>query len=241
LQNKEIQLVKERLKNSKNIVILTGAGISAESGVPTFRGKDGLWRNYDPMELATPAAFNNNPKLVWEWYNWRREIVSKTQPNQGHFALTQMEQRYKNTTIITQNVDGLHIKAGTEKVLEIHGNIWRTRCTVCGDINYNYTVPLTTIPPVCNKCKGILRPDIVWFGEQLPENIMSKVEEKIYNCDFMFVIGTSGTVQPAASFSFIAKQRNAYIVEINIEETPTTDIADISLLGKSGEILPKLI
>ena len=241
MQNNELATIKEKLKSSKNTVVLTGAGISAESGIPTFRGKDGLWKNYDPTELATPEAFNKNPELVWEWYNWRREIISKASPNKGHLSLADLEKKQRHFTLITQNVDGLHSKAGSKNILEIHGNIWRIRCTVCGETVYNYDIPLNKIPPRCENCGGLLRPDIVWFGEQLPSNIISQVQEELYNCDLMFVIGTSGVVQPAASFAFIAKQRDAFIVEINIEKTPVTEISDIFLSGKSGDILPLLI
>lgn len=238
----KIREARTLLKKAEKICALTGAGISAESGIPTFRGKDGLWNKYDPTELATPQAFARDPKLVWEWYNWRREIIAKAQPNPGHISLARLEEKYKEDfVVITQNVDGLHRKAGNKNVLEIHGNIWKVKCTSCSFEDFDYRVPLPEIPPKCPHCGAFLRPGVVWFGEMLPVDVMDKVEEWLRKCDLMMVIGTSGVVQPAASFAFIAKQYDATVIEVNIQATPITEIADISISGKAGEILPQLI
>ncbi|MEO0138687.1 MAG: NAD-dependent deacylase [candidate division WOR-3 bacterium] len=214
------------------IVILTGAGVSAESGVPTFRDKGGLWKNFRAEDLATPQAFKRDPKLVWEWYNWRRGIISKAKPNKAHLIIAEMEEKF-GVRLITQNVDGLHQKAGSKSVVELHGNIWRVKCTHCNYKDYDYSVPLKEIPPKCPKCGGLLRPDVVWFGEPLPEDA---IEEAFYlseNCDIMIVVGTSGVVYPAANLPFIAKYRGARVIEINPKETPISSIADLKI-GKTA-------
>ena len=242
-EKKELQnTAKEFIEKSEKICALTGAGISAESGIPTFRGKDGLWNKYDPTELATPQAFQRDPKLVWEWYNWRREKIASVYPNSGHLALKKLEDlRGKDFVIITQNVDGLHNRVGNKNVLEIHGNIWKVKCTECGGEDFNYEVPLKEIPPRCPRCGGLLRPGVVWFGESLPYDVMAEVEEWLRKCNAMLVIGTSGVVQPAASFAFVAKHNDAKVIEINLEPTPISEIADVSIFGKAGEILPEII
>jgi NAD-dependent deacetylase len=234
-----IQDIKERLHNAKTVVILTGAGISAESGVPTFRGKDGLWKNFKPEELATPEAFTNNPKLVWEWYDSRRRILSKLKPNPGHIAIAKIEKLVKEFALITQNVDGLHQLAGSKNVIELHGNIWRVKCTACSKININRSVPIKILP-FC-ECGGLLRPDVVWFGEMLSDKALTKAFVASDNCDLMFVIGTSGIVHPAASIALRAKDEGAFVVEINREKTPLSVSADATLLGKAGDILPQLL
>lgn len=228
------------LKGAKSVVVLTGAGISAESGVPTFRGKDGLWKTYRAEELATPEAFYRNPALVWEWYDWRRQLIEPLSPNEGHKAVAEMENKFENFLLVTQNVDGLHLKAGSTKMLEIHGNIWNVRCTKEGTVKECLDVPLKEIPPKCD-CGAMLRPHIVWFGESLDRQILDKAISATETCDIFFSVGTSALVQPAASFAMMAKEHGAYVVEINYDETPISDTVDISLRGKSGEILPEIL
>lgn len=209
--------------------VLTGAGISAESGVPTFRGKDGLWKRYNPMELATPEAFNRDPKLVWEWYDWRRSLIIKAEPNEGHRILAQMEEKFPDLWVITQNVDGLHQRAGSKRVIELHGNIWRVRCLRCGKEDWDYRVPLPEIPPVCGSCGGLLRPGVVWFGESLPMESLRRAYELSEEAELFVVVGTSCQVYPAAELPLVVKRKGAKLVEINPEETPITPYADISL------------
>lgn len=227
------------IQNSKKVVVLTGAGISAESGVPTFRGEDGLWRNFRPEELATPFAFQSDPKLVWEWYDWRRNLIKPLNPNAGHKVIASIEQKRPDFQLITQNVDGLHQKAGSEKCLELHGNIWKMRCTEEGKVTENMEAPLKTLPPVC-ECGSLLRPHIVWFGESLEVDVIQSSYQKTENCDLMMVVGTSAVVHPAASLPGMAKNAGAYVIEINAEETPISTQVDDSYIGKAGDILPLL-
>ena len=234
-----IDRIKKRLSASSSPVVLTGAGISAESGVPTFRGKEGLWKNFRAEELATPGAFGSDPALVWEWYNWRREKVSAIKPNPAHYALAELGKRFAGFTLITQNVDGLHALAGSEDVLELHGNIWRVRCVGCARVSGNRDVPIE-IPPRC-ECGALLRPDIVWFGESLPAGVLERAFEALETTDLIMVVGTSGVVEPAASFAAKAKANGAFLVEINLERTPLSDIMDIVAPGKAGEIIPELL
>lgn len=233
--------VFEKIKNSKSVSVLTGAGVSAESGVPTFRGEEGLWNNYRAEELATPTAFERDPNLVWRWYDWRRTLLAPLKPNAGHFALAQMEKSYDNFTLITQNVDGLHRMAGSTNPVELHGNIWLMRCVSEGVVTENKNTPLVALPPKCNDCGGLLRPHIVWFGESLDETVLTRAFKSAENCDLFFVIGTSGVVQPAASLAVIAKQNGAMVIEINLEPTPISDVADATLLGPSAKVLPELL
>jgi len=225
---------------SKKIVVLTGAGISAESGVPTFRGEDGLWRRYRAEELATPAAFEADPKLVWEWYDWRRGIIGKAEPNPGHRAIAEMEGIFSHFTLITQNVDGLHRRAGSTKVIEIHGNLWDLRCVAEGTVREDTRVPLPEIPPRC-ACGALLRPHVVWFGESLDQGDLSRAYRLIEECDFLLVVGTSAVVQPVASFPLMAKRGGAFVLEVNMDPTPLSSLADASIQGKAGEILPPLL
>ena len=227
------------IQNSEKVVVLTGAGISAESGVPTFRGEEGLWRNFRAEELATPFAFQRDPKLVWEWYDWRRNLIKPLYPNAGHKVIASVEQKKSSFKLITQNVDGLHQKAGSVKCVELHGNIWKTRCTEEGNVADNLGSPLKNIPPMC-ECGAILRPNIVWFGESLPVEAIQSSYETVEICDLMIVVGTSAVVQPAASLPRIAKNAGAFVIEVNAEETPISDMVDDSYLGKAGEILPLL-
>ena len=228
------------LHQAQRVVVLTGAGISAESGVPTFRGADGLWRQYRAVDLATPQAFARDPRLVWEFYNWRRELLAPLTPNPGHLALVKLESRAPEFLLITQNIDGLHHAAGSTNILELHGNIWRVRCTDCGKVTEDRSVPLPALP-TCGTCGGLLRPDVVWFGEMLDRLILAKAYEALSSCQALLVIGTSGNVEPAASMGLHAKSQGAVVAEINLEPTPQTDAYDISLLGKAGVILPQLI
>ncbi|MBE2220436.1 MAG: NAD-dependent deacylase [Anaerolineae bacterium] len=231
----------EALKNATHIAVLTGAGISAESGVPTFReAQTGLWAQYDPQELATPQAFRRNPKLVWEWYAWRRELVAKAEPNPGHLALVALESKVPQFTLITQNVDGLHERAGSQAIIELHGNIMRTKCFENGRLVNSW--PATNdVPPHCPHCGGMLRPDVVWFGESLPYEALETAVASTQTCDIFFSIGTSALVQPAASLPIKAIQAGAITVEINPQPTPLTTHVDYALTGSAGSVLPALV
>ncbi|NPB07605.1 MAG: NAD-dependent deacylase [Aquificae bacterium] len=222
------------------IVALTGAGISAESGIPTFRGKDGLWNKFKPEELATPEAFFRNPKLVWEWYDYRRRLIAEAQPNEGHKILAKMEKEFPDFHLITQNVDGLHQRAGSERVIEIHGNIWKVRCVSCGHEKYEHTTPLPEIPPKCERCGGLLRPGVVWFGESLPADALSEAYRLAREAVVFIVVGTSGVVYPAAEFPFVAKEHGAEVIEVNPEETPISRIADLRFGEKASTGLRKV-
>jgi NAD-dependent deacetylase len=226
------------LKNASKVAVLTGAGVSAESGVPTFRGADGIWKKYDPMKLATFEAFQADPQLVWEWYNYRRDIIRKIKPNPGHYALAEMAGCFDNFTLITQNVDRLHRDAGSESVLELHGNIHRNRCLDCGKTDY--AEEFAEMPPKC-ACGGRLRPDVVWFGELLPAGVLEQSMKAARQADLFFSVGTSGAVQPAASLPILAKQNGALVVEINLEPSEISFICDVRYHGKSGEILPQIL
>ncbi len=231
------------INNSQKITVITGAGISAESGVPTFRGKDGLWKNFRAEELATPEAFNRNPEIVWEWYNWRRELISKCDPNPAHKFLVKLEkEKEDNFLLITQNVDGLHRKAGNKRIIEIHGCIWRVKCIKCSFKEYNYDIPIKILPE-CSECKDLLRPDVVWFGESLNYNDLQRSINACINCDVLIVIGTSGVVQPVASFPFQAKSqnKNLKLIDINPVKNPISEIADLYIPYKSAEFLGSLV
>ena len=232
----------ERLKRCYNLSALTGAGISAESGVPTFRGKDGLWNNHDVQSLATPQALQRDPKLFWEFYKWRRQLLSGVKPNLGHYALVDLENMFRGFSLITQNVDGLHKTAGSRNVWELHGNIGSTRCNGCGYVlQQDEEQLLENDVPLCPKCNGALRPGVVLFGETLPSKVLAAAQEAAASSEIFFSIGTSAVVEPAASLPYIAKANGAYVVEINMERTVLSDHADEVILGPSGKILPALI
>ena len=235
-----MDITKSKLRAKQSITVLTGAGISAESGVPTFRGSDGLWKNFRPEQLATLEAFRANPRLVWEWYDWRRKLIKPIKPNPAHYALVEIEAQTEQFTLITQNIDGLHDKAGSQNVLEIHGNIWKVQCTKCQCLSRNFEVPIQILP-TCHQCGGLLRPKVVWFGETLPAKELVAAQFAATHCSLMFIIGTSGLVQPAASLGVTGKQAGAYVVEINIEQTPFSDIADETRIGKASDILTDLL
>lgn len=228
------------LKSADSICVLTGAGISAESGVPTFRGSNGLWANLKPEELASFEGFMKNPKNVWAWYQHRKEIMRNVQPNPAHYALVEMEKLVRTCTIITQNIDNLHKRAGSNHVLELHGNIERSYCMECGKFVSDVEVSEACPIPRCD-CGGMIRPDVVWFGENLPEEEYTEAVRAASECDLFFSVGTSAVVYPAAGIPLIAKQNRAYVVEINLERTELSSSVDEVLLGKAGEILPVLV
>jgi len=226
------------LKESESIVFFTGAGISSESGIPTFRGKEGLWNKFKPEELANFDAFIKNPQLVWEWYNYRRKIVHNAQPNPAHLTIAEMQNHFKDVIVVTQNVDNLHRRAGSKKIFELHGNIERNFCINCKKFQ-NEELDFSSGVPKC-ECGGLIRPDVVWFGEYLPEDQFLGGEKAALKSDIFFVIGTSAVVYPAAGLVYTAKASGAIIVEINIEETELSSMVHYSYFGKAGEILPKI-
>lgn len=231
----------EILRAIQSVAVLTGAGISQESGLRTFRdAQDGLWAQYKPEDLATPEAFLRNPRLVWDWYVLRRERAISVQPNLGHYALVEMQKWIPKFTLITQNVDGLHQKAGSTGVVELHGNIQRVKCFLCGEQATKWEDQGVDVPR-CKFCGGFLRPDVVWFGEQLLNTSLNIAVQASRNCEAFFSIGTSGLVQPAASLAYAARNRGAVVVEINLDSTSLTPKVNFFLHGKSGELLPQLV
>lgn len=230
----------ELLRGASSVTVLTGAGVSAESGIPTFRdAQTGLWSRYRPEELATPSAFQENPRTVWEWYTWRRTLVRAAQPNPGHFALAELDRRVSDFTLITQNIDGLHQKAGSQKVVELHGNIHRARCLAEGKIVPDWSGQES--PPHCPDCGSLLRPDVVWFGEPLPRSELDEALRASRNCELFLSIGTSGVVEPAASLAYEALRGGAVAVEINPIATPLTVYARFHFPFPAGEVLPALV
>jgi NAD-dependent deacetylase len=227
------------LTSAKSIIFFTGAGISAESGIPTFRGKEGIWNKLKPEELASFDAFLRNPKLVWEWYNHRKKIIHQSQPNPGHIAIAEMQNIFPDVTVVTQNIDNLHRRAGSKTIYELHGNIERNFCIKCKTF-YNEELDFSKGVPKC-KCGGLIRPDVVWFGEYLPEDQFNASEKASRHCDVFFIVGTSAVVYPAANLIFVAKQNGAYLAEVNIEDTEVSGLADISFFGASGKILPEIL
>ncbi len=227
-----------KLKNSNSIVFFTGAGISAESGIPTFRGKDGIWNKLKPEELANFDAFMRNPKIVWEWYSHRKKVIHDSQPNRAHLTIAEMQEYFNEVAVVTQNIDNLHRRAGSNKIYELHGNIERNYCINCKK-NYDEELEFSEGVPKC-KCGGLIRPDVVWFGEYLPMDQFRGGEKVAANCDVFFVVGTSAVVYPAAGLINVAENSGATIVEINIEETVLSHIADYSFFGRAAEILPEI-
>ena len=222
------------------MVVLTGAGISAESGVPTFRGQGGLWKQFRAEDLATPEAFARDPRLVWEWYDSRRAALAQVAPNAGHRALAELEARKPRFTLVTQNVDGLHDRAGSRNVLKLHGDIWTLRCLRCGRERRDERTPLPELPPSC-ECGGMLRPGVVWFGEPLPVEAWERAQKATREAEVLLVVGTSATVYPAAGLIPLATSAGARVIECNVEETPFSSGLDRSLRGRAGELLPQLI
>jgi NAD-dependent deacetylase len=230
------ELVK-KLAGAKRVTVLTGAGISAESGVPTFRdAQTGLWASFKPEELATPRAFRRNPRMVWEWYAWRRGLVAKVEPNSGHRALAAMQSLFPRFTLVTQNVDGLHQRAGSSGVIELHGNITRTKC-FDEDVVVTDWPDTGDVPPKCPRCGGLLRPDVVWFEEAMPEEATAASRA----CDLFLCVGTSTVVYPAAQLPFEALEAGAAVVEINPDSTPLTARADFVITGAAGVVLPEIV
>ncbi|HEY5626315.1 MAG TPA: NAD-dependent deacylase [Nitrospira sp.] len=236
----DLGIARERIAASRSIAVLTGAGISADSGVPTFRGGDGLWRNFRAEDLATPEAFERDPRLVWEWYNWRREVLATKQPNEAHHALANLEARVQQFQLITQNVDGLHRLAGSQNIAELHGDIWKVRCTACLTVVDNRDVPLALLPH-CRSCDGLLRPHIVWFGEALDAQVLGVSFHAVESCDVMIIVGTSGLVYPAAMLMPAAKAGGAFVIEINLDPTPHSSGVDLSLQGRARDVVPLLL
>jgi len=230
--------VADKLQQAKKIVFVTGAGISQESGIPTFRGDDGLWRTYDPMQLATINAFNQNPKLVWEWYEDRRKNILAAKPNAGHVAISELA-KHKEVWVLTQNIDGLHQRAGSQNVLELHGSIITIKCTVC-NFKDKITSDFSEMPPLC-KCGNILRPDVVWFGEPLPQDVWGDAMTHSSLCDVMIVAGTSLSVSPANLLPIYAKQNGALMIEVNPEETLMSANMDLSIRSTSAKTLPEFV
>ncbi len=248
LTAEHIQQAAEHIRCAKQITVLTGAGVSKESGIPTFRDAlDGLWAQYDPTQLATPQAFQLNPKLVWDFYEFRRELMRPAQPNPGHYALAELQRRYPSLRIITQNVDDLHERAGSTDVIRLHGNIARNKCF---DNCQGHPTPVdvsqiewdkSSGPPPCPHCGRWVRPDVVWFGEMLPPEAISRARELLQRTDVMLVIGTSGLVSPSAEMPGVAKSHGAFIIEVNPDTSMISRIADLKLDGPSGEVLPRVL
>jgi NAD-dependent deacetylase len=235
-----IDAVSQRIRAASSVAVLTGAGVSAESGIPTFRGPGGLWRQYKPEELATPEAFQRDPRLVWEWYDWRRQKIAEASPNPAHHALAQMERIVPEFLLITQNIDDLHGSAGSQRLIELHGCIWRVRCQAEGTVHENREVPLTNLPPRCS-CEGLLRPDVVWFGEPLSIEVQAAAFAAAEASDVFLTIGTSALVHPAASLPVVARDRGAFVAEINPAPTPITPYVDSYLQGPAGVLLPQIL
>jgi NAD-dependent deacetylase len=234
------EAVRRSLRTGR-IVAFTGAGVSAESNVPTFRGAGGLWRNYSPERLATPQAFLSDPRLVWEWYDWRRGLIHAAQPNPGHLALSEMQRRAPGRfTLVTQNTDGLHERAGSQDVVKLHGDIWLLQCTRCGREERNEQVPMNPLPPLC-RCGGIQRPGVVWFGEMLPDDQWERARRAARTAEVFMAIGTSAVVHPAAGLVLVARQSGARVVIVNPDPTPADELAEWILRGPAGEILPRLL
>ncbi|MFN7570447.1 MAG: SIR2 family NAD-dependent protein deacylase [Betaproteobacteria bacterium] len=238
-----IDAAARRLASARRVAVLTGAGISAESGVPTFRdAQSGLWAQFDPMQLASREGFAADPAQVWRWYAWRRELVAGAQPNAGHVALAQAAARLARLDLITQNVDGLHARAGSSNVLELHGNLLRSKCFAqCGTFIADPRQLPPGEPPRCPRCGRWLRPDVVWFGETLEPEVLDAAQQSATQCDAMLVVGTSGHVYPAAGLPAAAKRAGAVVVVVNPNESELDDLADHLIRGPAAAVLPRLL
>ena len=243
VSGRDLASVVDRLARAARVTVLTGAGVSAASGVPTFRGAGGLWKQYRPEELATASAFASDPRLVWEWYDWRRQLIARCEPNAAHRVLAAWARRFPNYAVITQNVDGLHERAGLDAVTRLHGSIWEVlcwdRCKGSPRRWRDETVPLGEIPPRCPHCGGLVRPGVVWFGEPLPPDAVVAADNAT-DCDVFITAGTSAVVYPAAGYLGGARARGAFTVEINPEATPATDVVNVALRGPAEEVLPAI-
>jgi NAD-dependent deacetylase len=229
------------LARARAVAVVSGAGVSAESGVPTFRSMGGLWEQHPVEDVATPDGFRRNPRLVWEFYEARRRNMGSVEPNPGHLAIAEMQKLYEEFSVVTQNVDGLHRQAGSSRVLELHGSLWRARCAGdCGRLLDPYPYPAPEIPPHC-ECGALLRPDVVWFGEGLPSDVLDEGVALARSSDVTLVVGTSGVVWPAAGIPLDAQMHGAFTIEVNPERTELTSRLDVSLRGPSGEVLPRLL
>ncbi len=232
----------QRLRQARRVAALTGAGVSAASGIPTFRGPGGHWRGHDPMTLATPQGFAADPRLVWDWYAWRRELIDGAGPNPAHLALVELEHRLDPEcfTLITQNVDGLHRRAGSTRILELHGAITRAKCAIeCGR-QWEWSLPLAEIPPHC-ECGSLARPSVIWFGEMLEMDVIMQAQQAAAQADLLLVAGTSAVVEPAASLPLVTSRQGGVVIEVNPEETPLSRLVDLRLAGPADELLPGLV
>ena len=231
----------DALRDARHVAVLTGAGVSAESGVPTFRdAQSGLWARYDPQQLATPEAFENDPQTAWDWYRWRRQLVADVAPNAGHEALVALAKLLPRLTLITQNVDGLHGRAGSDDVIEFHGNLFRDKCAADG-LSFPAHDADEKAPPLCPQCGATLTPGVVLFGEPIPERVLQQAFAATDDCDVFLCIGTSSLVYPAAGLAEAAVRHGAVVAEINIDDTPLTALADYVVRGPSASVLPALV
>jgi len=232
--------LRQKFAQANNVVVLTGAGVSAESGVPTFRGGGNttVWKGMPFDVISSAGMLARDLPAVWEWFNYRRGLLGALKPNSAHEAIALWQTRFQDLTLVTQNIDGLHQAAGSRNVVELHGNIWRARCFDCGSRHDVHELKFDTLVPVCFDCGGNLRPDVVLFGEMLPAGAFESAAMKAQTCDLCFVVGTSAVVYPAASIPEVARSASAYVVEVNPERTPLSDLCDEVLTGKAGEILP---
>jgi NAD-dependent deacetylase len=241
LSDPALEKAAQVLARATNVAVFSGAGVSAESGVPTFRSMGGLWEQHPVEDVASPDGFHRNPRLVWEFYEARRGNMGTVEPNPGHYALADMEKLYDAFSVITQNVDGLHRKAGSTRVLEVHGSLWRARCADdCGRMLDPFPYPAPAVPPRC-KCGALLRPDVVWFGESLPGDVWAEAVALACASEVTLVVGTSGAVWPAAGIPLEAQMHGAFTIEVNPEPTELTARLDLSLRGPSGVVLPRLL